>query len=62
MNTRHSPGAGSIYQRNDGIWTAVIAVRCSNGNRRRKAMYGKTRTEVVAKLQAAQRQQEGGLG
>ncbi len=49
--SRHSPGEGSIAQRQDGRWQASLQV---DGHRR--TVYGKTRQEVVAKLEALKRQ------
>jgi len=49
--SRHSPGEGSVTQRQDGRWQASLQV---DGHRR--TVYGKTRQEVVAKLEALKRQ------
>lgn len=40
---------GSVYQRNDGRWCAACQV-----NGRRKYIYGKTQSEVLAKLRDVQ--------
>jgi integrase len=48
-------GAGSIYQRGDGLWVATLDVS-SVGARDRRYLYGTTRKAVVAKLKAAQQQ------
>jgi integrase len=48
---RRGRGEGSICQRADGIWTAVISTGyTSNGKRRRKWVYGKTKAIVLDKL------------
>lgn len=52
---------GSIYKRADGRWCASVDLGHTNGRRRRRAFYGKTRQEVVNKLHAAQRQLADGL-
>ena len=47
----HSPGDGTLFQRQDGRWQASLQV-----NGKRKAVYGRTRSEAQKKL-AALRQQ-----
>ncbi|HEY6541612.1 MAG TPA: tyrosine-type recombinase/integrase [Ktedonobacteraceae bacterium] len=49
-------GEGSIYQRNDGRWTAAITL----DNHRRKTFYGKSRKEVQDKLNKALYEQKQG--
>jgi integrase len=56
MAKRRGHGEGSVYQRSDGRWTAYITL----DNRKRKYFYGKTRKEVVDKLQKAQREKHQG--
>ncbi len=57
MARRRGNGEGSIYQRaSDQRWTAVLSL--PDGKRR--ALYGKTRTEVQRKLRQAIRDQEEG--
>jgi integrase len=46
-------GAGSIYQRGDGLWVATLDVS-SVGARDRRYLYGTTRKAVADKLRAAQ--------
>src|SRR5258707_470715 len=53
---RRGHGEGSIYQRNDGRWTAAITLE----NGRRKTFYGKTRKEVQEKLKIALHEQQQG--
>lgn len=44
-------GEGSIFQTKDGTWKGVIEVgKTDNGNRKRKAFYGKTQKEVKTKI------------
>jgi integrase len=58
MPKRRGHNDGSIYQReSDGRWVASISLPFG----KRKSIYGKTRTEVQAKLRQAQRDQENGL-
>ena len=48
---RRGQGEGSIYKRADGHWTASVQVAVDeNGKRHRRTVYGRTRAEVVAKL------------
>lgn len=46
--------SGSVYQRaSDGYWCAMLSYPTARGEkRRRKSLYGKTREEVQAKLDA----------
>ena len=49
--TRRANNEGSIYQRPDGRWAGVATVgQDENGKRIRKTVYGKSRLEVVDKL------------
>jgi integrase len=52
---------GSIYQRGDGWWVAVIDLGWQRGRRRRKALYAKTRAGARAKLLSAQKDLAGGI-
>jgi integrase len=55
LGKRRGSGEGSIFQRADGIWTAEVTLpRGSDGKRRRKTIYGRTRREVAGKLQQLQ--------
>ncbi|NTU84676.1 MAG: site-specific integrase [Chloroflexales bacterium] len=58
---RRGRGEGSIFKREDGIWCASITIGVLDGKRRRKFVYGKTRKEVVEKLQALQRAHAAGV-
>jgi integrase len=53
--SRRGNSEGSIYQRGDGRWCAVVHIGYEGGHRRRRAFYGKTRQEAIYKLQAARR-------
>ena len=52
---------GSIYQRNDGRWVAMINLGYEDGKRKRKSFYGDTRREVQRQLTKALRDQQQGL-
>jgi integrase len=58
---RRGRGEGSIYQRPDGRWCAMIDLGFINGKRKRKYVYGATRKDVVAKLKAAHQAQAAGV-
>jgi hypothetical protein len=58
---RRGRGEGSIYQRDDGLWVAVIDLgRDAANKRRRKFVYGETKAEVQAKLLHMQQQDAAG--
>ncbi len=57
MTKKRGRGEGTIYQRKDRRWTAAI----STGDGRRKAFYGRTRTEVAEKLRRALQARADGL-
>ena len=53
---RRGRGEGSVYKRkSDGRWVAVIDYGIEHGRRDRKVLYGKTKTEVLAKKKEAER-------
>lgn len=47
---RRGRGEGSIYQRPNGTWCAQLTAGYADGKRVRKAVYGRTRQDVVDKL------------
>ena len=54
---RRGNGEGSIYKRKDGRWTGLIGIgHDSNGKRKRRYLYGKTRSEVQNRLTRLQNQ------
>ena len=53
-------GEGTIYRRKDGKWATQYTVYTAEG-RKRKTLYGKTRSEVASKLTNALSDREGGL-
>lgn len=59
---RRGNGEGSVYQRKDGTWAAVLTVGVkSDGKPDRKFLYGKTRKEVADKLREAQNKLDAGV-
>lgn len=55
MAKRRGRGEGSIFQRADGRWAAEMSLPASsNGKRRRRVIYAKTRAEVAEKLNELQ--------
>jgi integrase len=61
MAKRRGHGEGSIHQRKDGSWCAIVDLGWVNGKRKRKYLYGKTRKEVADKLKAAYHDQASGV-
>ncbi len=52
---------GSIFQRADGRWCAVVSLGWRNGKRWRKSFYGATREDVARQLTAGLRDHDLGL-
>lgn len=50
MGRKRGAGEGSIYQRADGMWVAVVHDGYKNGKRKRKYLYAKSRPAVKDKL------------
>jgi integrase len=50
VTARRGRGEGSIHQRKDGSWAAVVDLGWTNGKRTRKTVYGPTRKDVVHQL------------
>ncbi len=61
MNARRGRGEGSVFQRADGRWCAVVDLGWIDGRRARKSVYGRTRKEAHDRLMAAQRAIGSGL-
>src|SRR5437660_11632509 len=62
MATRRGHHEGSIHERKDGYWTAVVDLgRGPDGKGRRKQYYRKTRREVAEQLKSALSDQQKGL-
>jgi integrase len=60
VSRKRGNGEGTIHRRKNGGWCAQYTVYTAEG-RKRKSLYGKTRTEVGAKLARALSDREGGL-
>jgi integrase len=58
---RRGNNEGSIYQRKDGRWTAVLHDGYRDGKRHRKSIYGETRKEVQDELTRQLRAQQLGV-
>jgi integrase len=58
---RRGAGEGSIHQRADGSWCAIIDLGIVNGKRKRKFIYGSSRKEVAEKLKQLLHQQQQGV-
>lgn len=57
MAKRRGRGEGSVFRRRDGLWAGSLTVGYTEtGRRRRRAVYGKTKGEVLAKLARLQHQ------
>ena len=53
--SRRGRGEGGIFQRADGLWVASVSLRTSRRqSRRRKTVYGKSKSEVQTKLRKLQ--------
>lgn len=51
MAKRRGNGEGSVYRKENGAWCAVLTVGFdTNGKRRRRYLYGRTKAEVLDKL------------
>src|ERR1039458_7964906 len=54
MGSRRGKGEGSIYQRDDGLWSGAMDLGWSSGKRARKVVNGRTRAEVAKRMQEVQ--------
>jgi integrase len=61
MGKRRGHGEGSIHQRKDGLWCAIVDLGWVNSKRKRKYLYGKTRREVADALKALHRDLAAGV-
>jgi hypothetical protein len=61
MAARNANGEGTIYRRRDNRYEAAIYLRTALGLRKRVRVYGKTRSEVHAKLIEAKSNAQLGL-
>lgn len=60
MTKRRSKGEGTIYQRKDKRWVGMYTVQTIDG-KKKKAVYGKNKKEVRAKLTEAIANRDKGL-
>lgn len=59
---RRGNGEGSIYRRSDGKWCATLTVGYdANGKRRRRYVYGRTKADVLSKLDALRSNTRAGI-
>ena len=59
---RRGNGEGSIYRRPGGKWCASLTVGYDeNGKRRRRYLYGRTKAEVLEKLDALRSDARAGI-
>ncbi|WP_083681776.1 site-specific integrase [Archangium sp. Cb G35] len=57
--TRRASGEGSVYERDsDGRWCATWKVKLPSGKTKTRVVYGASRTEAIAKRDAAKREAE----
>jgi integrase len=54
MGSKRANGEGTIYRRSDGRFTAQLSHRDAEGKLQRRTFYGKSQSEVRAKLKEAQ--------
>ena len=55
MRKRRANGEGSVSRRKDGRWVATVTIgRDANGRLKRRAVYGRTQREALARLQELQ--------
>ena len=55
MSKRRGRGEGAVYQRSDGTWTASLSLGTdANGQRKRRTVYAKTKSELLEKLRKLQ--------
>ena len=59
--SRRGHGEGSIFERKDGRWVAIVDYGYRNGKRHRKSIYGATRKEVSDELKRTLRGQQLGI-
>lgn len=62
MGRRRGHDEGSIYRRDDGLWTGAVSLGYDErGKRKRRTVYGKTRREVAEKLTRMLRDHQQGI-
>lgn len=58
---RRGHGEGSIHRRKDGRWVGICDLGYADGKRKRKYVYGRTRSEALQKLRAVQHAKDSNL-
>jgi integrase len=58
---RRGQSEGSVFQRSDGRWTAILSLGYENGKRKRKSFYGESASEVQVQLLKARSDHSRGL-
>lgn len=58
---RRGRGEGGVRKRADGRWEGVVELGWTDGRRRRKYVYGKTRADVASKIRQEQQRLAAGL-
>ena len=61
MKKHRGRGEGSITQRKDGRWSAIVSLGWANGHRQRKTIYGRTRADVATELTSLLGKRDAGL-
>src|SRR5262249_34534754 len=61
MARRRGRNEGSVFQRADGRWCAVVDLGWEGGRRKRKYLYGTTRAEVAEQLTQVLRDKAQGM-
>lgn len=59
--SKRGKGEGSIFQRKDGRWVAIVDYGYREGKRQRKSIYGTTRKEVSDEMKRTLRAQQLGM-
>jgi integrase len=57
---RRGHGEGSVYKRPDGRWVGMVDLGWIGGKRRRRAVYGRTKAEVIKQLDELRRTRDRG--
>lgn len=58
--TKRANGEGSVFKRKDGSWAGALSYRDQDGRAKRRTVYGRTQTEVRAKLKEARQRLDAG--
>src|SRR5271154_6200212 len=61
MKKHRGRGEGSITQRKDGRWSAIVSLGWADGKRQRKTVYGRTRADVATELTSLLSDRDAGL-